>query len=82
MPGPRPAAFGVGSSEAITTRAIPAATIASVHGGVRPSWQHGSSDTYMVAPAGSPAQASSAIRSACGSPGGCVEALADHARRP
>ena len=50
MPGPRPAAFSVGSSEAITTRAIPASMIASVHGGVRPVWQHGSSDTYIVAP--------------------------------
>jgi hypothetical protein len=36
IPGPRPAALGVGSSEAITTREIPAETIASVHGGVRP----------------------------------------------
>jgi hypothetical protein len=44
-PGPRPAAFSVGSSEAITTRAIPASRIASVHGGVRPVWQHGSSET-------------------------------------
>jgi hypothetical protein len=36
MPGPRPAAFGVGSSDAITTRRMPAVRIASVHGGVRP----------------------------------------------
>ena len=72
MPGPRPAAFGVGSSEAITTRAMPAETIASVHGGVRPWWQHGSSETYMVAPAVRPAAASSAITSAWLSPGGCV----------
>ena len=50
---PEPAAGGVladGSSEATTTRAIPASRIASVHGGVRPWWQHGSSDTYSVAP--------------------------------
>ena len=72
IPGPRPAAFEVGSSEAITTRAIPAATIASVHGGVRPWWQQGSSETYRVAPEGSSSQAASAIRSACASPGGCV----------
>ena len=50
IPSPRPEAFSVGSSEATTTRAIPAATIASVQGGVRPWWQQGSSDTYSVAP--------------------------------
>ncbi len=72
IPGPRPAAFGVGSSEAITTRAIPAATIASVHGGVRPWWQQGSSEMYMVAPAVLPAAASRAITSAWLSPGGWV----------
>jgi hypothetical protein len=66
--GPRPLAFVVGSSEPMTTRAMPASTIASVHGGVRPSWQQGSSDTYMVAPAGSREQDASAMRSACGSP--------------
>jgi hypothetical protein len=30
-----------GSSLATTTRLIPAAMIASVHGAVRPVWQHG-----------------------------------------
>ena len=45
IPRPRPEAFSVGSSEATTTRPIPASRIASVHGGVLPSWQHGSSDT-------------------------------------
>src|SRR4051794_30772551 len=37
MPSPRPDAFSDGSSEPTTTRAMPAATIASVHGGVLPS---------------------------------------------
>ena len=69
MPGPRPAAFSVGSSEAMTTREMPAATIASVHGGVRPVCAHGSSETYIVAPRRSaPPQASIAARSACGPP--------------
>ena len=45
IPSPRPDALSVGSSEATTTRAIPASTIASVHGGVCPWWQHGSSET-------------------------------------
>ena len=36
IPGPRPAAFSVGSSDPITTRAIPASRIASVQGGWRP----------------------------------------------
>ena len=40
-----------------------------MHGGVRPWWQQGSSETYIVAPAGSSVQAASASRSACGSPG-------------
>src|SRR3954470_493996 len=69
IPRPRPAAFSVGSSDAITTRVMPAARIASVHGGVRPVCAHGSSDTYIVAPAVSaPAQAASAARSAWGPP--------------
>ena len=68
IPRPRPAAFGVGSSDATTTREIPAAAIASVQGGVRPWWQQGSSDTYIVDPAGSSSHAASATRSACGSP--------------
>ena len=45
MPSPRPDAFSVGSSEPTTTRPIPASTIASVQGGVRPRWQQGSSET-------------------------------------
>ena len=72
MPGPLPAALGVGSSEAITTRAMPAPRIASVQAGVRPWWQQGSSETYIVAPEGSSSQADRAMRSACDSPGGWV----------
>ncbi len=53
IPGPRPAAFSLGSSEAITTREIPASRIASVQGGCRPVCAQGSSVTYIVAPAGS-----------------------------
>ena len=71
MPGPRPAAFSVGSSDAITTRAMPASRIASTQGGWRPSWAQGSRVTYIVAPAGSAprsAQSASAARSACRSP--------------
>ena len=71
MPGPRPAAFSVGSSEPITTRAIPASRIASVQGGWRPWWAQGSRVTYIVAPEGSSPrdrQSSSAARSACSSP--------------
>ena len=68
IPSPRPFAFGVGSSLATTTRAIFASMIASVHGGVLPSCAHGSSETYMVAPAGSSSHAASAARSACGRP--------------
>ena len=44
-PGPRPLAFSLGSSEAITTLAMPAARIASEHGGWRPWWAQGSSVT-------------------------------------
>src|SRR4051812_19132463 len=69
MPRPRPDAFELGSSPATTTRAIPASMIASVHGGWRPWWQHGSSETYSVAPrrSASPA-ARMALTSACGPP--------------
>ena len=41
-----------GRAAPTTTRDTPAATIASTHGGVRPTWAQGSSVTYMVAPAG------------------------------
>ena len=69
IPRPRPEAFSVGSSEATTTRLIPACRIASVHGGVLPSWQHGSSDTYSVAPLRSATpHASIALTSACTPP--------------
>ena len=69
IPRPRPAAFSVGSSEPTTTRLIPACTIASVHGGVLPSWQQGSSDTYSVASLRSARpHASIALTSACAAP--------------
>ena len=42
---PRPRCFGFGSIAPITTRPIFAAMIASVHGGVRPVVEHGSSVT-------------------------------------
>ena len=45
IPGPRPLALPLGSSEAITTRPSPAARIASVQGGWRPWWAQGSSVT-------------------------------------
>ena len=69
----------VGSSEATTTRAMPASTIASVQGGVRPSWQHGSSDTYSVRAGG--VLLAGGERHALGVrlAGAGVEALADHA---
>ena len=43
--GAPPAASGFGSGIAATTRATPAATSASTHGGVRPVWLQGSSVT-------------------------------------
>ena len=42
---PRPSTSGCGSPMAATTRATPARTSASAHGGVRPKWAHGSSVT-------------------------------------
>ena len=39
-----------------------------MQGGVRPAWAHGSSETYMVAPAGSSSHAASATRSAWACP--------------
>ena len=42
---PRPAWAGFGSMAPTITRAKPAATIASTHGGVRPWVEHGSSVT-------------------------------------
>ena len=65
---PWPATKGFGSRAPTTTRAMPASRIASVQGGVLPQWQHGSSVTYRVLPAGSSAHAASASRSAWGWP--------------
>jgi hypothetical protein len=63
-----PRARASGSRMAQTTRATPAAAIASVHGGVLPWWVQGSRLTISVAPrAAAPAAASAAI-SACGPP--------------
>jgi hypothetical protein len=42
---PWPLTRGSGSPVATTTRAIPAAISASVQGGERPQWQHGSKVT-------------------------------------
>ena len=63
-----PAATGVGSSTAMTTRRTPAPISASAHGPVRPVWLQGSRVTTAVPPrARSPAWASATI-SACGPP--------------
>ena len=77
MPSPRPDAFSVGSSDATTTRLMPAARIASVHGGVLPVWQQGSSVTYSVAPIGSTLHGR-APRPRRGPAVGGVIALAEH----
>ena len=57
----------------------PASTIASVHGGVRPGWQQGSSETYIVAPAGSSVAGGERLALGVRLAGGAMEALADHA---
>ena len=55
----RPACRGFGSSAPHTTRATPAAMMASTQGGVRPCVEHGSSVTYSVPPpASAPRRAS------------------------
>ena len=69
---PRPATWGSGSSTPTTTRATPAATMASVQGGVRPWWAQGSSVAYSVAPRAASPAAVNAATSACGPPGGAV----------
>src|SRR5712664_2403324 len=60
-----PRACGSGSGSAATTRATPAARIASVHGGVLPWCAHGSRFTTRVAPRARSPAASSATTSAC-----------------
>ena len=77
MPGPVDQRVGV--LTATTTRAIPAAMMASVHGGVRPWWAHGSSVTYRVPPAARGPAAASAATSAWAPPGGAV-APVNHCR--
>src|SRR5690242_1627550 len=61
-------ASGSGSAIAATTRATPASTIASVHGGVLPWCAHGSRFSTSVAPRARAPAASSATTSACGPP--------------
>ena len=61
---PLPSTRGSGSPAPTTTRRMPAARIASTHGGCLPWWQHGSSVTYIVAPRGGAVQFASALRSA------------------
>ncbi len=73
---PRPATRGSGSSMAHTTRASPAPTMASAHGGVMPWCEHGSSVTYMVAPRARSPACAMAMVSACGRPPGAVQARA------
>src|SRR5713226_2212834 len=63
-----PRACGSGSGSAATSRAAPAARIASVHGGVLPWCAHGSRFTTRVAPRARSPAASSATTSACGPP--------------
>ena len=68
---PWPATSGFGSTQATTTRAMPASISASQHGGVRPWCAQGSRLTQTVAPRRSwPAAraAASAMASACGPP--------------
>jgi len=67
---PAPWTWGSGSSIPTTTRAIPAATMASVHGGVRPVWEHGSRVVKRVAPLALAPAAARATISAWGPPGG------------
>src|SRR5438094_557799 len=64
FPAP-PRACGSGSATAATTRATPAARIASVQGGVLPWCAHGSRFTTSVAPRARGPAASSATTSAC-----------------
>ncbi len=63
-----PAAIGLGSGCANTTRATPASTMARAQGPVRPVWLHGSSVTTAVAPRASAPASARAAASACGLP--------------
>src|SRR5581483_5631675 len=67
---------GLGSRTPIPTRSTPARTSASAHGPVRPTWLHGSSVTYTVAPRALPSSLASASASACAPPGGWVKPVA------
>src|SRR5262245_20675243 len=70
---PLPQISGLGSAMAQTRRRMPAALIASAHGGPRPWCEHGSKVTYMVLPRALPPARSSACASACGRPPGWVQ---------
>src|SRR6187431_1925860 len=65
---PRPSVLGFGSRAPTTTRAMPAARIASTQGGVRPWCAQGSSVTKRVPPRARSPAASRATTSACGPP--------------
>ncbi len=76
-PAAPPAATGLVSAWANTTRRTPAAISAPAHGPVRPVWLQGSRVTTAVAPrAASPASCRAAA-SACGRARAAVEALGD-----
>ena len=78
---PSPATCGSGSSMPTTTRATPAAMIASAHGGVRPWCEHGSSVEASVAPRAAAPADRRATTSAWGPPGRLGRALEER-RRP
>src|SRR5215211_3933011 len=69
---PWPFTEGFGSSMADTTRATPARTRASAHGGDLPKCEQGSSVTYTVASRAASPALLSASTSACGRPPSCV----------
>ncbi len=69
---PPPLTRGLGSGMAVTQREIPAATTASVQGGVRPWWQQGSRETTRVAPRAASPASRRAVTSAWGPPAGAV----------
>src|ERR1019366_6303697 len=79
---PLPLTRGLGSGMAATQREIPAATTASVQGGVRPWWQHGSKETTRVAPRAASPASRRAVTSAWGPPAGAGGAPPPGALRP
>ena len=75
---PRPATRGNGSSVATTTRVTPASRMRCVHGPVRPTWQHGSSVTYIVAAGGAAGGLGQRVHLGVRPAGALVLALPDH----